>query len=71
MAHYSSHFIYYEDGIKPPLKSTTVKLLVPALYAQFRVGAGTVEYWALVMAYDSDPVFMETQTCYRPIHYFD
>lgn len=71
MAHYSSHFVYYEDGIKPPLKSTSVKLLVLAFYAQFRVSAGRLGYWALVMAYDSDPVSVETQTCYKPIHYFN
>jgi len=40
MAHYSSHSIYYEDGIKTPLKSTSVKLLVLASYAQFGVSAG-------------------------------
>ena len=40
MAHYSSQFDYEEDGAKNPLKSTSVKLLVLALYAQFRVSAG-------------------------------
>ena len=40
MAHYSSHQIYYEGGNKTPLKSTSVKLLVLASYAQFGVSAG-------------------------------
>ena len=40
MAHYSSQSIYYEDGIKTPLKSITVKPLVLASYAQFGVIAG-------------------------------
>ena len=39
MAHYSSHYIYYEGGAKNPLKSTSVKLLVFASYAQFGVDA--------------------------------
>ena len=39
MAHYSSQLLYYEDGDKLPLKSISVKLLVIALYAQFRVVA--------------------------------
>ena len=40
MAHYSSHENCYEGGAKNPLKSTSVKLLVLASYAQFGVGAG-------------------------------
>ena len=39
MAHYSSHYIYYEGGPKNPLKSTSVKLLVLALIAQIGVSA--------------------------------
>ena len=39
MAHYSSHYIYYEGGAKNPLKGTTVNLLVLASYAQFGVSA--------------------------------
>lgn len=39
MAHYSSHCIYYEDGPKNPLKSTSVKLLVLAFIAQIGVSA--------------------------------
>ena len=42
MAHYSSQVVYYEDGAKNPLKSTPVKPLVLALYAQFRVSAGVI-----------------------------
>lgn len=68
MAHYSSHFIFYEGGAKNPLKSISVKLLVPASYAQFGVGAGRIEYWATVMAYVIDPIFMETYSCYKPTH---
>ena len=40
MAHYSSQLLYYEDGIKQPLKSISVKPLVFASYAQFGVDAG-------------------------------
>jgi hypothetical protein len=43
MAHYSSHYNYYEDGAKNPLKSTPVKLLVFASYAQFGVDAGSIK----------------------------
>ncbi len=39
MAHYSSHYIYYEDGIKQPLKGISMKLLVLALIAQIGVSA--------------------------------
>ena len=39
MAHYSSQLLYYEDGIKQPLKSISVKPLVFAFYAQFGVNA--------------------------------
>ena len=55
MAHYSSQSLYYEDGIKQPLKSISVKPLVFASYAQFGVDAEGLEYWALVMAYDKRP----------------
>ena len=40
MAHYSSRWTYYEGGAKNPLKSTSVKLLVFASYAQSGVDAG-------------------------------
>jgi hypothetical protein len=40
LAHYSSQYIYYEDGAKNPLKSISVKLLVLALIAQIGVSAG-------------------------------
>ena len=40
LAHYSSQYIYYEDGAKNPLKSISMKLLVLALIAQIRVSAG-------------------------------
>ena len=68
MAHYSSHYIYYEGGAKNPLKSISVKLLVLAYFAQIWVGAERLECWATVMAYDFDPAFMETYDCYKPIH---
>ena len=55
MAHYSSQSLYYEDGIKQPLKSISVKPLVFASYAQFGVDAGGLGYRALVMAYDKRP----------------
>ena len=56
-AHYSSQYVYYEDGIKPPLKSISVKLLVLASYAQFGVSAGRKNYWATAMACAIDPRF--------------
>ena len=34
------NYIYYEDGIKKPYISTSVKRLVLASYAQFGVSAG-------------------------------
>ena len=40
LAHYSSQYIYYEDGAKNPLKSISVKLLVLASFAQIGVSAG-------------------------------
>ena len=43
MAHYSSQNLYYEDGIKKPLKSISMKPLVSASYAQFGVDAGGEE----------------------------
>ena len=55
MAHYSSQSLYYEDGIKQPLKSISVKPLVFASYAQFGVDAEGIDTWALVMAYDKRP----------------
>lgn len=55
MAHYSSQLLYYEDGIKQPLKSISVKPLVFASYAQFGVDAGDEGIGRLVMAYESRP----------------
>lgn len=55
MAHYSSQLIYYEDGIKQPLKSISMKPLVFASYAQFGVDAEDEECWAIVMAYGNRP----------------
>ena len=52
MAHYSSQSLYYEDGIKQPLKSISVKPLVFASYAQFGVNAGDEENGLIIMAYD-------------------
>lgn len=46
---------YYEDELKNSLKSTSMKLLVLASYAQFGVGAGKKVFWATVMAYDHRP----------------
>ena len=34
------NYFYYEGGAKNPLKSISMKLLVLAFYAQFRVSAG-------------------------------
>ena len=69
MAHYSSQFNYQEDGAKNPLKSTPVKLLVLASYAQLGVGAERIKCWAAVMAYVTDPPFSETYYCDKPIHF--
>ena len=51
---------YYEGGAKNPSKSISMKLVVLASYAQFGVSAGRNDYWALVMAYDPDPIIRET-----------
>ena len=40
MAHYSSHFVYYEGGAKNPQKGISMKLLVLAFIAQIGVSAG-------------------------------
>ena len=56
MAHYSSQFLYYEDGNKPPLKSISVKLLVFASYAQFGVNAERVDNGRFIMAYKLSPL---------------
>lgn len=55
MAHYSSQLLYLEDESKKSLKGISVKPLVFAFYAQFRVNAEDVEHWATVMAYDHRP----------------
>ena len=47
--------VYYEDGIKPPLKSTPMKILVLASYAQFGVSAESKSIWATAMACAIDP----------------
>jgi len=43
--------LHYEDGPKNPLKSIPVKRLVPAFFAQIRVGAGYEFAGLAVMAY--------------------
>jgi len=53
MAHYSSQLLYYEDGIKQPLKSISMKPLVFASYAQFGVDAEDEDTGHFVMAYES------------------
>lgn len=55
MAHYSSQLLYYEDGDKLPLKSTSMKPFVFALNAQFRVDAEDENNGRGVMAYTSRP----------------
>ncbi len=55
MAHYSSQLLYYEDGIKQPLKSTSVKPLVFASYAQFGVDAEDEDNGPSVRAYREGP----------------
>jgi len=40
-----------EDGLKNPLKGTSMKLLVFALYAQCRADAGRLIFGRSVMAY--------------------
>ncbi len=41
MVHYSSHINYYEGGAKNPLKGISMKFLVSAQDAQFRVFSGS------------------------------
>lgn len=62
MAHYSSQSLYYEDGIKQPLKSISMKPLVFASYAQFGVDAGDDR----VMG-DRNGIRQPTQYPWRPI----
>lgn len=62
MAHYSSQLLYYEDGDKLPLKSTSMKPLVFALDAQFRVDAEDEEYWARC-----NGIYQPTHYSWRPI----
>ena len=62
MAHYSSQLLYYEDGNKQPLKSTSVKPLVFASYAQFGVDAEDDDFGRDIMAY----IFL-THYQWRPI----
>lgn len=56
MAHYSSQHNCYEDGDKLSLKSTPVKPLVFASFAQKGVNAGDESYGQVVMAYDFRPI---------------
>ena len=51
MAHYSSQLIRYEDGDKRPLKSISMKPMVFALNAQFRVNAEDERSGRCIMAY--------------------
>ena len=57
MAHYSSQLIRYEDGDKRPLKSISMKPLVFALDAQFRVDAEDEENGQCIMAYTICSIF--------------
>ena len=57
MAHYSSQLIRYEDGDKRPLKSISMKPLVFALDAQFRVDAEDEGNGQCVMAYTICSIF--------------
>ena len=56
MAHYSSQLIRYEDGDKRPLKSISMKPLVFALNAQFRVNAEDERNGRCITAYTSCPI---------------
>ena len=55
MVHYSSYYDYYEDEGKISLKSTSMKHLVLAWYAQYWVGAGLKNLRATIMAYSPVP----------------
>lgn len=57
MAQYPSWTVVPESGPKNPRKGKTMKLLVLALDAQFRVGAGRMDCGRPVMAYGTRPVF--------------
>ena len=63
MAHYSSQLLYQEDELKNSLKGTSVKPLVSASYAQFGVDAEDENHGRFIMAYEIDPLFVETNSC--------
>ena len=63
MAHYSSQLLYYEDELKNSLKGISVKPLVFASYAQFGVDAEDENHGRFIMAYEIDPLFVETNYC--------
>ena len=57
MVHYSSDIVYYEGGAKNPLKGKSLKFLVCAQNAQFRVRSGSKKLGIFVMAYKVYPYF--------------
>ena len=67
MAHYSSQLLYYEDELKNSLKGISVKPLVFASYAQFGVNAEDENLGRFIMAYEFDPLFVETNYCGKSI----
>ena len=58
----------YEDGAKNPLKSIPVKRLVPAFFAQIRVGAGYEHFGLFVTAYKIMTQYAWRLKC---VHYLD
>ena len=67
MAHYSSQLLYYEDELKNSLKGISVKPLVFASYAQFGVDAEDENHGRFIMAYEFNPLFVETNYCGKSI----
>jgi len=62
VAHYSSQFLFYEDGIKTPLKGISMKPLVFAYCAQLWVDAGDESDGA-----DYNGIWILTPHLWRPI----
>ena len=58
----------YEDGPKNPLKSIPVKRLVPAFFAQIRVGAGYEYVWAICNGIQNYDPTTRRLNC---VHYLD
>ena len=67
MAHYSSQLLYYEGELKNSSNGISVKPLVFASYAQFGVNAEDENLGRFIMAYELNPLFVETNCCGKSI----